>query len=689
MPGLPYLDLDLSVNAAAGGYHVSLYSPEGEAGCNFAAAALPAAAVDLCAAPAGAAAVEDCGRQLFDCLFQDEVAALFAANIAHAQDRKLGLRIRLRLAAAPELAVLPWEILYSPAQDRFLVTSNQTTLVHYLEFRGPVDAPEATLPLNVLVVTATPAELEQLDTGQEWTALRRTLAPLAKRNLLSLHRLHRPTRNCLQEELAGSTAYHILHFIGHGVFDTARSEGFLCLCDAEGRLEMVSATVFAMLLRDHTTLRLAVLNTCEGAVVAAADTFCGVAQTLVRQGLPAAIAMQSPITDDAAICFSHAFYRALAGGGPVDAALAEARKTLFGSFAAPLWAAPRLVTHARDLTLWHFAPGEGDGEMESVHKGLTALGQLMQTPAVRTQVATFRTQLEQALETFLLLSRYKEIHDRLHQIETYCYTPILGWLDLFPDNENARVAVYDHYMELKEQVRGLRAIAAEPGLLPGEIDWIAGLEEVEMELGKANETQDPGGLRRAARRLGSILATKPPLINRQLLASAHELSRVSISSTLRSIVEGLRPLKVGDAAFDDFEHGVAALESLRERLLTEVEEHGQWQNLDVELRRIHSQLMVDLQELLDFWGEIKRITAPLLGGAAEEWAVDLANSSKAVDDAITTDNPARIRQQFRNFRRIAAQRFYRVDIDLKTLCGEVAKIAGPLNLLITSMGGEA
>jgi CHAT domain-containing protein len=82
---------------------------------------------------------------------------------------------------------------------------------------------------------------------------------------------------------------------------------------------------FTTALQDHHSLRLVVLNACEGARISPEDPFSGVAQTLVRESIPAVIAMQFEITDDAAVAFAEDFYRATAQGYPVDAALTAAQ----------------------------------------------------------------------------------------------------------------------------------------------------------------------------------------------------------------------------------------------------------------------------------------------------------------------------------------------------------------------------
>ena len=89
---------------------------------------------------------------------------------------------------------------------------------------------------------------------------------------------------------------HILHFVGHGVFDESSHAGSLALEDARGRPHLVRGEQLATLLRNHPAMRLAYLNACEGALASGGSVFTGVAQTLVQQGVPAAVAMQAEIS---------------------------------------------------------------------------------------------------------------------------------------------------------------------------------------------------------------------------------------------------------------------------------------------------------------------------------------------------------------------------------------------------------
>ena len=118
------------------------------------------------------------------------------------------------------------------------------------------------------------------------------------------------------------------------------------------------------LLADHTSLRLAVLNACEGARGDGQTRFSSTAAILVQRGLTAVLAMRAAISDQAAIEFTQSFYGALAVGLPVDAAVSEARKAM--SLERPdsvEWSLPVLFMRAEDGHLWRLdAPPEPGGD---------------------------------------------------------------------------------------------------------------------------------------------------------------------------------------------------------------------------------------------------------------------------------------------------------------------------------------
>ncbi|CAN5841264.1 hypothetical protein BH10CHL1_BH10CHL1_13830 [soil metagenome] len=363
-----YLDFDLSIEAieAAPGHYRArvLDSPAGEASTDF---VLPFSAFELenyilkmgrprqgvrgLNSTEGRAA-QEFGRKLYDTIFQGAVRDCLRSslNIAN-QQAEQGLRLRLRLSAAPALADWPWEFLYDTSFRRFFAHSATTPIVRYLDLPQRIPPLAVQPPLKILVMLASPRDYGQLDVEGEWRKVQEALADLVERGLVTLTRLEKATLTSLQRQLRREQ-YHIFHFIGHGGFDQQTQEGVLLLENENGLMRMVAGSYIGALLHDHRSLRLAVLNACEGARTAQSDPFAGVAQTLVQQGIPAVIAMQFEITDQAAITFAHEFYSAVADRYPVDGALAEARKAIYAEGNDVEWGTPVLYLRAQDGQLF-------------------------------------------------------------------------------------------------------------------------------------------------------------------------------------------------------------------------------------------------------------------------------------------------------------------------------------------------
>jgi CHAT domain-containing protein len=95
---------------------------------------------------------------------------------------------------------------------------------------------------------------------------------LQANGLVELTWLKGKTWRDLQKEMRGGP-WHIFHFIGHGAFDRNAGEGLIFLEDEEGASHRLSATQLGRLLADHHSLRLVLLNACEGARGSERDIF--------------------------------------------------------------------------------------------------------------------------------------------------------------------------------------------------------------------------------------------------------------------------------------------------------------------------------------------------------------------------------------------------------------------------------
>ena len=94
---------------------------------------------------------------------------------------------------------------------------------------------------------------------------------------------------------------------------------------------MCPAAIIGSMLQDEDSLRLVVLNSCEGARTSHVDPFSGLATSLVEFDIPAVVGMQFEISDEAAVAFAGALYRALAQGLPIDAAMGPARRAIIAA----------------------------------------------------------------------------------------------------------------------------------------------------------------------------------------------------------------------------------------------------------------------------------------------------------------------------------------------------------------------
>lgn len=353
-----YLDFDLEIEREPQGYRIEVNGPGGQSTATF---ELPFSDLELenfllkighvrrgmrrIDSPE-VAALKTFGAQLFEAVFAGELRACLRSSLDAAAEQHAGLRIRLRLTDTPELADIPWEYLYHPALNRFLALSAETPLVRYLELPTRVRQLAVTPPLRMLSMVSSPRGYPPLDVEREWTKLQTALGDLIERGLVVLDRIP-ATLAALQQQLR-HTDYHIFHFVGHGGFDERTQDGVLLFEEADRESDRVSAQDLGTLLHDHRTLRLVMLNACEGARGSRTDPFAGTAQSLVQQGIPAVIAMQFEVSDEAAIMLAHEFYGSIADGYPVDAALAEARKALFAAGSRVEWGTPVLYLRAPD-----------------------------------------------------------------------------------------------------------------------------------------------------------------------------------------------------------------------------------------------------------------------------------------------------------------------------------------------------
>ncbi len=271
------------------------------------------------------------GALLFKSLFSGTVGDRLSQSLAHVNaSENTGLRIQIEIdpsnpALAP-LAALPWELLRHPEKSSFLSQNILTPVVRYIDVTSLHIVPPVPIDeLRILACASSPKGTGFIHDDEDLERVRRAWGQISSTNFISLPR---PCTLLKLRQALREHSPHVFHFIGHGSFDSRESCGSLYFETDFFDPHEVDGELLAANLTTEQKLRLVFLSSCEGAKIPhqyGQDPYRGVASALLKSGVTSVVAMQFPVSTAAAIEFTDAFYRALADGDPIEAAVAEAR----------------------------------------------------------------------------------------------------------------------------------------------------------------------------------------------------------------------------------------------------------------------------------------------------------------------------------------------------------------------------
>ena len=367
-----FLDFNLTIMSAGDRLLVSFAKPNGEVVYEFIAPPPPRGEIDALRAKVESDAqttaltalkaelalsrgastdadkkLQEVGEKLFKWVFCGKV--LQALNTKHDEARREQSGLRIRLSIDPSdssLGIYPFEIMYCPKvpfRDHLALYGGVTIVRSMAECR--FESPAAIEPpLSILVVGASPNGYAKLDLKREIKDLKQALSlPGIKVESVEDCTLYR------LKQIADIEKPHVLHFIGHGDFDSESKEGKIFFVNERNEPEGLTGDEFRRELYGIPSLRLVTLNACLGNVSQGADLFSSVAASIFSLQIPAVVAMQFKITDLAAIEFSKCFYSQLALGRPVDDAVTSARSHVRRKIkGTPEWATPVLYLGTPD-----------------------------------------------------------------------------------------------------------------------------------------------------------------------------------------------------------------------------------------------------------------------------------------------------------------------------------------------------
>lgn len=314
----------------------------------------------LTAYPRDLGQARDVGQALAEAVFTGEILLMWNSSYEIARERDRGLRLRLHVVPW-DLARLPWELLYDGRRGEFLAFDERVSIVRYVRMHSTPAVIRPADRLRIMAVVASPIDLPPLDWQKELSLLGKTLAPLEENGFARLYVCDHASQERLHNQLLEKRP-HVIHFLGHADYDPERQRGRLLLEHGDQRSDPIDASEVARTFRRYGA-GLVVLNACR----TAKGAWAGLASSLVRADVPAVVAMQWDVEDDAAVRFSRAFYRALSLGRSVDECVSEGRVGAASDGRSPArWAAPVLFMRSTQAQMWAPFPGAG-GRATSVY----------------------------------------------------------------------------------------------------------------------------------------------------------------------------------------------------------------------------------------------------------------------------------------------------------------------------------
>lgn len=302
------------------------------------------------------------GRRVAQLLPTSARQGLVAA-VHRAQKRQRRLRIMLETTTETRnFLAVPWELLVLPirgesetgaAGEDFLLQDANVSLIRQVRGAGQQTTPQLTQPLAVQAFLAEPMSgMVPIESVSTRTALAQALSAEVA---AAAWYAGAGTLAALTERLRVSRP-QILHLLCHGE-ESGTGYGTrhdLIFTHEDGCMQRVSAFDLAPILSLAPQLQLVVLQACHSGTVPRANapestatqsegerrTIESIALTLVRQGVPAVVAMQGEVGQEAAGAFVRVLYAELAQGGSLDRAVAASRTAMRVARGVVDWSLP-------------------------------------------------------------------------------------------------------------------------------------------------------------------------------------------------------------------------------------------------------------------------------------------------------------------------------------------------------------
>ena len=174
------------------------------------------------------------GKQLFEFIFtHPDLNAAYKLALKHARDSECKLRIRLILDA-PELQNLPWEYLNLPSDDEnvhdfFTLETHQAVSRYLIVANKPTPPTKINQPLRIVCLIGAAPTKKQAEWLDNFKRLERVFAKFGQAVKFEIPTLETSSFEHVQDWLRTLEPFHVVHYVGHGEFETGggNNKGFL------------------------------------------------------------------------------------------------------------------------------------------------------------------------------------------------------------------------------------------------------------------------------------------------------------------------------------------------------------------------------------------------------------------------------------------------------------------------------
>jgi len=315
---------------------------------------------------------------------------------------------------------------------------------------------------------------------------------------------------------------------------------------------------------------------------------------------------------------------------------------------------------------------------QSARNGIIALGELMDTPAVRDAVRGHREALDRAGTQIRILRHCKQLHDCLHTVEEL-YEVV--WSELGPGEGDG----LEPDAEALADAIDLAVKSARTNLADEDIGWTADLARAGQGALDGARRPDPRRLRAALVQINRLLTTYLDRVNGWIVqrVRAMELGRAVDALRAIDVVLTGAPLAPAAApALGAFRDGTRDLGRLDEALRAFTRTHACLQRMDGAIKACPEPAA---------WEDVCQV-APTLTDALQDltvlsgdpWAEELrklCTDLRALVDAGDPATEAAALRLFRTCRRKVDNGFKRTDIDLLAFCDTLQGLRPPIEAL--------